>query len=94
MSKDKGDLISRTDAHAELSGLCESWEDEDSTSYQAMDIVDNLPSVDAVEVVRCKDCVYFGAELFCNKLSKCDGSPLIVSESNFCCFGERKDDAK
>ena len=48
-------------------------------------IVDVQPTVDAVEVVRCKDCKY-------NNPFGCDTHNVIVSDSFFCAYGERKDE--
>ena len=48
------------------------------------DIVDQQPTVDAVEVVRCKDCKYYAGEgMYC----ACD---IIVHYDHFYCYwGER-----
>lgn len=42
------------------------------------------PQVDAVEVVRCKDCRYY------NDGSLCTCNFDIMSGENFCSFGERR----
>lgn len=42
--------------------------------------VQNQPTIDAVEVVRCKDCKYF------------DGECCDRHDGDFCSFGERKND--
>lgn len=52
--------------------------------------VDNAPTVDAVEVIRCKDCkhkadVMGGGNYLCNR--KMHG---VVRPSDFCSFGERE----
>ena len=57
--------------------------------------INNAPAVDAVPVVRCKDCVYFGldkenADLdnwyhFCQNLS------CGVKKMDYCSFGERRE---
>jgi len=59
------------------------------------DDVDNAPSVDAVEVVRCKDCRKY---IPCQKLpigtSKwCDLFDRATCEMNYCGWGERREDA-
>lgn len=57
-----------------------------------MEYVDNLPAVDAVEVVRCKDCEYF--KLFSDGYAKCKhkyGLAQITTDT-FCSRGERRDD--
>ena len=56
----------------------------------AMLILDLLPDVDAVEVVRCKDCKYFyhdradraSCELVCGM--------VLANENGFCSYGERR----
>ena len=59
------------------------------------DDVDNAPSVDAVEVVRCKDCVN------CSECITDDGMYIYIRclrngatiyEDDFCSWGERRED--
>lgn len=52
------------------------------------------PAADVVEVVRCKDCVYWGGvdefgDGFCKNPSGIDD---IARENDFCSYGERKND--
>lgn len=63
------------------------------------DALDRVPSADAVEVVRCKDCRY-GHRYFdiiydtTDSWVECrnpDGLNRDVSEDSFCSYGERKD---
>ena len=49
--------------------------------------IDNAPTVDAVEVVRCRDCKHREDRLYC-RLRK---QPVIVMNTDFCSYGERKD---
>lgn len=67
--------------------------------------IDKMPTIDAVQVVRCRDCKYSYAEelnissqqghmekryiRFC----KCDSPILVVADMHFCSCGEREDDA-
>ena len=62
--------------------------------------VQNQPTIDAVEVVRCKDCVHwvkdgndsFGYAMFCE--ADCSlGGQGIKKPDDFCSYGERKDNA-
>ena len=60
-----------------------------------MDDIDELPTVDAVPVVRCKDCKKY---IPCQKLpigtSKwCDLFDRVTCEMNYCGWGERREDA-
>ena len=53
-------------------------------------MVDNAPTVDAVEVVRCKDCRYWDEDRRCN--GKENGLVMeYTREDDFCSYGERKD---
>ena len=45
--------------------------------------------VDAVEIVRCKDCKHWGCEGRCNLLSATKYTLTMGAEA-FCSFGERK----
>lgn len=52
-------------------------------------IIDNAPTVDAVEVVRCKDCEFYGEdEKWCRRLGLCGA----FNENDFCSHGERRED--
>ena len=63
-----------------------------------------LPTVDAVEVVRCKDCYYCATEKsFGKEYLYCDAFPyhaegdligvsLEVNPDHFCSWGERRED--
>ena len=53
-------------------------------------ILSHTPTIDAVPVVRCKDCKRFAydkgdADYYCT-ISTC-----VVSHNDFCSYGERKD---
>lgn len=102
--------------------LCEQWmadakDDETKVVSQANWFafleaklrLDSAPTIDAVPVVRCKDCVYgtdrtedFQEEderwdvvnpIDCMMYSS-DGIPDFFPKDNYCGFGERKDDDK
>lgn len=54
-------------------------------------VLRKMPNMDAVEVVRCKDCKYsefYDALLYCGHARGLAGS---VAPNNFCSYGERKD---
>ncbi len=44
---------------------------------KAVEIAQYMPTVDTVEVVRCRDCVHFGE--------------CLVTENDYCSKGERKE---
>lgn len=59
-----------------------------------LDLVDSIPTVDAVPVVRCKDCIH---GFFHNSSGGmyCCTSPAGLSletPNSFCCYGERKEE--
>lgn len=54
-------------------------------------ILNDAPTVDAVEVVRCKDCVFYGGEECGNwNIDMNDGAHLYTMPDDFCSYGERK----
>ena len=58
-------------------------------------IIGAAPTVDAVEVVRCRDCKYWGSTTgFCNLHSNSSKSALywdLFDEDDFCSYGERRE---
>ena len=48
--------------------------------------IKSIPTIDAVPVVRCKDCKYY------NTIGVCNETSWAVCEDSFCCWAERKDD--
>ena len=64
-------------------GRCRAcWVDD------AICLIDDAPTVDAVEVVRCLDCKYWDVRPInglCWKLSR------VMEDTSFCSYGERQD---
>ncbi len=59
-----------------------------------LDLIDSVPTADAVPVVRCKDCIH---GFFHNSSGGmyCCTSPAGLSletPNSFCCYGERKEE--
>ena len=62
------------------------------------------PTIDAVEVVRCKDCKWYEESIypelqptrFCYRLKNDDGVPVGYNwdGNDFCSWGERREDGK
>ena len=50
--------------------------------------IKRLPTVDAVEVVRCKDCKYY-SDMGCYKTTSLDN---FRSKDHYCAFGEGRED--
>lgn len=93
------DLISRTALLNDLSYCApELWQDEEYIKAKIM----KQPAVDAVPVVRCKDCKYAhltdnGEYKYCDALSALtdEGEPYYVPSFPpdwYCAYGEREDD--
>ena len=75
----------------------EIWNDDSQTAITMRRIFDGLPTVDAVEVVRCKDCKHKGwiqepchgkSVDFCHVWDSCVNNP----DKCFCSYGERRTD--
>ena len=59
---------------------------------QAIKLLQNAPTVDAVEVVRCKDCKWYAHD---EDFAFCDNYTSLmdhVGDETFCSYGERRDD--
>lgn len=52
-------------------------------------VAENCPTVYAVEVVRCKDCMHWD-----NDFLWCDRKNVRMGEDDFCSYGERKESEK
>ena len=71
----------------------------DAEIGDVIDIVDEAPTVDAVEVVRCKDCkkllITGTGRYLCGRTASVMGGITVggsaVSAEHFCSYGERKD---
>ena len=60
--------------------------DWDCASQDALDAIKAIPAADVVEVVRCRDCVYWRGE---NDI--CKGICIDFSADGYCSEGKRKD---
>lgn len=98
------DLISRSAAIDYLMTNM-GWRDEDGYEVDdadekraiITDLVNGIPAVDAVPVVRCRDCKYFvehndGQGGNCNHLDYDGEYEFSVAGDWFCADGERRDD--
>ena len=57
------------------------------SSEEVEQAIKDAPTVDAVEVVRCKDCRYFDGVL-----GRCDNHDFSILPNEFCSYGERRTD--
>jgi hypothetical protein len=75
----------------------EPWYDNADRDEIALPMVDDAPTVDAVEVVRCKDCKHYDNTegiCWCKLNSKFYPGGFdwhSFPEDGFCSYGERKD---
>ena len=55
----------------------------------------NVPSVDAVEVVRCKDCIRWMKDVAgCTDfVGRCAYANYMIGATGYCLYGERRDKA-
>ena len=64
----------------------------DADSYAYPGDLTNEPTVDAVPVVRCKDCKHFDGNNACySHAADENGTPIFVREHDFCSYGERRE---
>lgn len=98
-------LIDADELYKELEGVRMDYIDEDSMSSKfAADVIETVqdeylrksPTVDAVEVVRCRECRHWNSRTgFCNFNShfSMDGFDWdVFNDDDFCSRGERRTD--
>jgi hypothetical protein len=58
--------------------------------------INEAPTIDAVEVVRCKDCKHHEKFLFDDSKLLCwvHDIDIVVSPTDYCSYGERREDGK
>ena len=56
---------------------------------QYINWLNHAPTVDAVPVIRCKDCVYWGGEI---KGCYNDDGTITATADDFCSWAERKEE--
>ena len=82
------DLISRQAALKELPHAL--WGKEWDEAL-AKAIIESVPTIDAVTVVRCKDCKHWGMHKRLN-MPWCFAMHIDKSEDGYCDFAERKEE--
>lgn len=63
------------------------------------DTIKNIPAADVVEVVRCKDCMWWYPREYGSVIGRCENpynglATEYIEEDDFCSFGERKEGAE
>ena len=88
---DANALVDWLTKHTGFRGNCEDCTEIDCLDCIVENAIKNTPTVDAVEVVRCKDCNYFGGHgmCYCHAADE-HGTPIFVREDDFCSYGERR----
>ena len=81
------DLIDRTELLSNADVFTMHTKEYGSIEVISVDAVGDVSSVDALPVVRCKDCKHREDKLYC-RLRK---PPVIVTNVDFCSYGERRD---
>lgn len=93
----KNDLISRSALKSFLCKCCNILHSEEPcepSECNVMEWVNELPAVDAVDVVRCKDCKhYWLPQGFCvHERHDCQTLAVWQNDCDFCSYGERRVD--
>lgn len=94
------DLISRQAAIdalvEELAYKPEGYWDSGLNQYDVEVVLNQQPSIDAVEIVRCKDCRWYKSNLMWDgkavKICAKEAYEPVRKEDDFCSYGERKDE--
>ena len=58
-----------------------------------MDAVGSVPSADAVEVVRCKDCIHYESD-DTGDMMVCNVTDTVCDNDDYCSYGERREDGE
>lgn len=74
---------------------CTGYEYQKPLSY-VKSAIENAPTADVVEVVRCKDCINWGGVtqgFVCRKFSGIE-TKICMGADHYCSYGERKENGK
>ena len=73
-----------------LIGICGCSDEVDT--YRVFDLLQDMPAADAVEVVRCKDCVSKDKAKINNRgFLICPDSGMEICDTDYCSYAERKE---
>ncbi len=76
----------------------DSYEDCDNCDMMGdiavRDLIDAAPTVDAVPVVRCRECVSYGVDAFGNNCCNYPEGLAFPDDNSYCCFGMRRREDK
>ena len=88
------DLISRRAAIKAIEDLPNCYNGYSDTYDKAyiIGMLEEVPTIDAVSVVRCKECKHFViSEGVCSLLSNNYEPPVYCGDEDFCSWGRRKE---
>lgn len=86
---DMDDTINKLRAYAERKHEAEHYELANGILKAVNYIRNNIVRVNAVEVVRCKDCIYYHKKLGIG-FGQCSKCTLMPYPEDFCSYGERR----
>ena len=81
------------DADTPIKNICHDCPYKCNEFCRVVKHIINAPTIDAVPVIRCKDCKHRDPEdkkCDCGSLAR-QGCPFPVDDNYFCGYGERKD---
>ena len=83
------------DANEAIINFGFEWDDIPPTREEFVRFLKKQPTVNAVPVVRCRDCKYRGTDdcIFHIKGEPADEELLLKLDNDFCSYGERKEGA-
>ena len=71
--------------------VADKWMRQNNAFIDAA-ILKAIPTIDAVSVVRCKDCSYWkAAKVNAKGFLICPASGMEITEDDYCSYGERKE---
>lgn len=73
-------------------GVLETDELTHEAVFMAIRALKEQARVDAVEVIRCKDCVFFHRYGFKLEYTECARFDCDTTEDGYCCWAERRED--
>lgn len=74
-----------------LRQVLEVYSEKDSLGHTPVQLCDAMPTMDAVRVVRCRECEYYVETN--GRIGTCELTISGAQDDGFCAWGERKNDA-
>jgi len=69
--------------------------DDWNTAHEIANCVKYAPTIDAVPVVRCRECRYWVGDFpgATEHVKRCELAGYMVGENGYCVYGERREDS-